>query len=123
MEKELPSLNSRRDFVKKASLAAAAFYIVPRHVIGKGFIAPSDKLNILSIGAGGKGQSDILLSYNKGSENIVAIADVDFNRAAETLKQLPENVKKYRDWREALEKEKNNIDAVTMRRLLWQPCN
>jgi predicted dehydrogenase len=114
MEKELSSSNSRRDFVKKASLAAAAFYIVPRHVIGKGLIAPSDKLNILSIGAGGKGQSDIMFSYNKGSENIVAIADVDFNRAADTLKQLPENVKKYRDWREALEKEKNNIDAVTI---------
>ena len=107
--------NSRRDFIKKTSLAMGSFYIVPRHVLGgKGFIAPSDKLNILSIGAGGKGESDCLLAYNKGTENVVAIADVDFGRAANTLKQLPENVKKYKDWREALEKEKDNIDAVTI---------
>ena len=49
--------NSRRDFLKKAGLAAGSFYIVPRHVLGKGFTAPSDKLNIMGIGAGGKGQS------------------------------------------------------------------
>jgi hypothetical protein len=86
--------NSRRDFIKKTSLALGSFYIVPRHVLGgKGFIAPSDKLNILSIGAGGKGESDCLLAYNKGTENIVAIADVDYGRATNTLKQLPENVK------------------------------
>ena len=34
--------------------------IVPRHVLGgKGFVAPSDKLNIAGIGAGGKGESDL----------------------------------------------------------------
>ena len=49
---------SRRKFVKNISLAAG-FYIVPRHVLGRGFIAPSDKLNIGCIGAGGKGESDI----------------------------------------------------------------
>ena len=38
----------------------AAFTIVPRHVIGgKGHVAPSDKLRIAGIGAGGKGESDI----------------------------------------------------------------
>ena len=35
---------SRRDFLKTGSLAAAGFFIVPRHVMGRGFIAPSDKL-------------------------------------------------------------------------------
>jgi predicted dehydrogenase len=104
--------NSRREFLKKAGLGIGSFYIVPRHVLGKGFIAPSDKLNIMGVGGGGKGHSDILYSYNKGSENIVSVVDVDFNRAAEILKILPSNVAKYKDWREALEKEKNNIDAV-----------
>jgi hypothetical protein len=47
---------SRRDFLKTGSLAAAGFFIVPRHVIGRGFIAPSDKLRIAAIGAGGKGE-------------------------------------------------------------------
>ena len=51
--------SSRRDFVQKASLAAGSFMIVPRHVLGRGFIAPSDKLNIAGIGAGGKGEDDL----------------------------------------------------------------
>ena len=45
--------SSRRDFIRRSSLAATGFFIVPRHVLGKGFIAPSDKLNIAGIGAGG----------------------------------------------------------------------
>ena len=71
------SNDSRRNFIKNASVAAASFYIVPRHVLGKGFTAPSDKLNIMGIGAGGKGYSDIMSSFNKGAENIVALVDVD----------------------------------------------
>ena len=43
---------SRREFIRDASLAAAGFYIVPRHVLGKGFVAPSDKLLIAGVGAG-----------------------------------------------------------------------
>ena len=50
---------SRRDFIKSTSVAAAGFMIVPRHVLGRGYVAPSDKLNIAGIGAGGKGQSDL----------------------------------------------------------------
>jgi hypothetical protein len=36
--------DSRRSFIRNAALAAAGFYIVPRHVLGRGFTAPSDKL-------------------------------------------------------------------------------
>ena len=45
---------SRRKFIADASMTAAGFFIVPRHVLGKGHIAPSDKLNIAGIGVGGK---------------------------------------------------------------------
>jgi hypothetical protein len=48
------STGSRRSFIKNTSLAATGFLIVPRHVLGRGFIAPSDKLNIAGIGVGGK---------------------------------------------------------------------
>jgi len=51
--------NSRRKFIRNSAVAGAGFFIVPRHVIGRGFIAPSDKLRIAGIGAGGKGQSDL----------------------------------------------------------------
>ncbi|MFI0428484.1 twin-arginine translocation signal domain-containing protein [Mariniflexile sp. HMF6888] len=49
---------SRRSFIKKSSLTALGISIIPRHVMGKCFIPPSDKLNIAIIGGGGKGFSD-----------------------------------------------------------------
>ena len=67
----------RRTFVKNSGIAAASFFIVPRYVLGKGYTAPSDKLNLAAIGAGGKGQSDIANAWNKGANNVVALADVD----------------------------------------------
>jgi predicted dehydrogenase len=104
--------NSRRNFIKTLGFAAGSFYIVPRHVLGKGFLAPSDKVNIAGIGCGGKGFSDLTSSWNKGAENIVALCDVDFNVAAEAAKRWPD-AKKYSDFRELLDKEKG-IDAVTI---------
>ncbi|MEM8898466.1 MAG: twin-arginine translocation signal domain-containing protein, partial [Bacteroidota bacterium] len=73
---------SRRDFIKAGALAGAGFMIVPRHVLGRGYTAPSDKLNLAAIGAGGKGTSDIRNAWNKGKENVVALCDVDVNQAA-----------------------------------------
>ena len=105
------SNSSRRNFIKNASLAAASFYIVPRHVLGKGFQAPSDRLNIMGIGGGGKGYGDIMNSYNKGAENIVAIVDVDDRQAARARAELPK-ANYYRDFRTALDKEGSNVDAV-----------
>ena len=54
-EEENKITNNRRDFIKTTAIAAAAFMIVPRHVLGRGFVAPSDRLSIASIGVGGKG--------------------------------------------------------------------
>lgn len=63
--------NSRRDFLKSTALAAGAFMIVPRHVLGgPGYTAPSDKLVIAGIGAGGKGESDIWNFYQSGKAEI-----------------------------------------------------
>ena len=98
----------RRDFITTGVSAAAAFTIVPRHVLGgKGFKAPSDKLNIASIGAGGVCRAYI---NNCNSENIVALCDVDDERAAEMYQTYPD-AKRYKDFRVMLENEKN-IDAV-----------
>ena len=46
---------SRRQFVKTTASAAAAFMIVPRHVLGRGFQAPSDLVNIATVGVTGMG--------------------------------------------------------------------
>ena len=98
---------SRRDFVAGIT-AAAAFTIVPRHVLGgPGNRPPSEKLNIAGIGVGGQGASNL---RQLESQNIVALCDVDQKHAAGTFKRYP-NAKKYRDFRRMLEKQKD-IDAV-----------
>lgn len=103
----------RRDFLKKATIAAASFYIVPRHVLGRGFIAPSDKLNLAAIGAGGKGTSDIWNAYNNGAENVVALCDVDWNVAKQSVQRFP-NAAKFQDFRVMFDKMGKDIDAVTI---------
>jgi predicted dehydrogenase len=73
-----------------------------------GYKSPNEKLNIASIGAGGKASSDI---DGCASENIVALCDVDEKQAAKKFKQY-ESVPKYKDFRKMLDKEDKNIDAV-----------
>ena len=53
-EEENKPNNNRRDFIKTSAIAAAGFMIVPRHVLGRGFVAPSDRLVFAGIGVGGK---------------------------------------------------------------------
>jgi predicted dehydrogenase len=103
--------SSRRQFIRHTALAGAGFFIVPRHVLGKGFRAPSDKLNIAAIGAGGKAEVNIPYAWNKGAENIVSLCDVDDRMAVNMRKQFPQ-ASYYRDYRVMLEKEHKSIDAV-----------
>jgi predicted dehydrogenase len=104
---------NRRKFIRDAAMASAGFFIIPRHVLGRGYIAPSDKLNIAGIGAGGKGYSDLFEFAKSPKVNIVAFCDVD-EAQAKQAKQLFPKAKFYFDYREMLEKEKNNIDAVSV---------
>ncbi|HYK92252.1 MAG TPA: Gfo/Idh/MocA family oxidoreductase [Acidobacteriota bacterium] len=101
---------SRRSFLNTAAAAPGAFVIVRRDVLGgKGRVPPSDKLNIAGVGIGGQGAWDL---GQVNTENIVALCDVDWDYAARTFNRYPD-AKKYRDFREMLEKEKN-IDAVVV---------
>ncbi|MEO5946546.1 MAG: Gfo/Idh/MocA family oxidoreductase [Chitinophagaceae bacterium] len=104
---------SRRNFVRNTAMVGAGFFIVPRHVLGRGFIAPSDKLNIAGIGVGGKGQSDLFEFAKSPKVNIVALCDVD-DRQAKKARETYTKAPYYRDFREMLAKEKNNIDAVSI---------
>lgn len=106
--------SSRRGFVKTSAVAMASFMIVPRHVLGgKGFLAPSDRLIIAGIGAGGKGESDIAEFYKSGKADIGYLCDVDTRRAANSVKTFPK-AKFYKDWRELFDKESKNFDAVSV---------
>ena len=74
-------MTTRRKFLKKTLAGSAAFFIVPRHVLGRGYTAPSDKLGIAAIGIGGRGTSNLMNSFASNGANIVALCDVDDRRA------------------------------------------
>ncbi len=113
-DQEKPGTDAtRRDFIKTSSVAASAFFIVPRHVLGKGFVAPSDKLNIAGIGVGGKGKSDLASFAKSPNVNIVALCDVDDRQSVESRTKFPK-AKYYKDFREMLKKENKSIDAVSI---------
>jgi hypothetical protein len=104
---------SRRRFFFYGTLLAGA---VPAGGFGStpslktlGYKSRNEKLNIASIGAGGKAESDIRGCAE--TENIVALCDVDEKRAAKTLAAYAK-IPKYNDYRKMLDKEAKNIDAV-----------
>ena len=75
---------SRRDFLKKSGIALAGMMIaptvVPPTVLGKsaGHTAPSDRLNILGVGIGGRGAADLA---EMETENIIGLCDCDWRYA------------------------------------------
>lgn len=103
----------RRKFLKTAGLTATAFTIVPRFVLGKGYVAPSDKLNLATIGAGGKGRGDIFNAYNDGKNNVVAICDIDTDRCKDAVNKF-DKARFFGDFRQMFEKMHKDIDAVTI---------
>src|SRR6187200_699720 len=103
---------SRRYFFYGSLLAGA----VPAMGFGStpslkaaGYKSPNDKLNFAAIGSGGQGASN--LGAASPTENVVALCDVDDRRAAPTFEKFP-NATKYKDFRQMLDKEAKNIDAV-----------
>jgi len=71
-------MNSRRSFVRGTTAAVAGFMIVPRFVLGKGFTAPSDMINLGFIGTGKQARG--LLNNFRDKANVIAGADVDLNK-------------------------------------------
>jgi predicted dehydrogenase len=101
---------SRRYFMFGTLLTGA----LPRPSIASlkalGYQSPNEKLNVASIGAGGQALSD---TRQCRGENIVALADVDWNRGEQGFKTF-EKATKYKDFRRMLDKEGKNIDAVVI---------
>jgi NAD-binding oxidoreductase len=93
---------SRRTFLKSLG-AIGLFTIVPRKVLGNGFIAPSDQLTKGIIGVGGIGRSDLHFTSTDACR-LVALCDVDRNHLKSAVKaakeQLHADVKAYDDFRE-----------------------
>ena len=90
--------NSRRKFLRSTAAIAAGVTIIPRHVLGRGFIAPSDQLTKGIIGVGGMGRGHIGLAGTK----VVALCDVDQTHLAAASKIVGGGVKTFSDYHELI---------------------
>lgn len=99
MNKNTPTTPSRRKFIKGSLATLAAFSIVPRHVLGKGYLAPSDQLTKGIVGVGGMGRGHIPYAGTK----VVAICDVDKSHLKLALNELDKDVKTFSDYRELIQ--------------------
>lgn len=124
---------NRRRLLQAAAVGTTVFSIVPRHVLGgQKFVAPSDKVNIALIGAGGQGRTNLRELFKQNDAQVIAVADpaTSFSldrfyykgmggrepiRAEIEKRYQSENAKfkctVYEDFREMLDKEKG-IDAI-----------
>ena len=104
---------SRRAFLA-ATTTSAAFVAtstrVNAAVVVPGKISPNEKMNIAGIGVGGKGMSDIMSCRR---ENVVALCDPDWDRAAEAFYKI-KDAKHYKDYRVMLEEIGDEIDGCTI---------
>jgi len=107
------TITRRRFLAASATASAFSFTIVPRHVLGgPGQTPPSERVNFAGIGAGGQGGGDVNAVAAQGA-NVIALCDVDQERAADTFKRFPK-ARVYKDFRTMLDKEEKHIDAVTV---------
>jgi predicted dehydrogenase len=102
----MKTTSDRRRFLQTAGVTAGTFTIL--NASSARAFAANEKLNIASIGAGGQAASDI---RSVASENIVALCDVDQNRAAGSFNKFPK-AKRFKDYRVMLHEMESQIDAV-----------
>jgi predicted dehydrogenase len=98
----------RRDFLKTAAVMGAGVWL------GTGPSARSeaanDKLNVAVVGIGGQGKSNL---NAVSSQNIVALCDVDDQRAGDGYQRFPQ-ARKFHDFRKMLDEMGGQIDAVVI---------
>ncbi len=105
---------SRRHFFYGALFTAAVppggFGSAPS-LLKAGYKSPNEKLNLAAIGAGSQPYIDLRFAWNMGTENVVALADCDWDRAKQGFTAFPD-AKRYKDFRQMLDKSGKEIDAV-----------
>ncbi|MEM9660427.1 MAG: Gfo/Idh/MocA family oxidoreductase, partial [Planctomycetota bacterium] len=100
---------NRREALKTSAVLASGFHL------GVGLRparaqSPNEKLNIACIGVGGRGSANV---GGCASQNYVAFADVDDQRAAKTYEKFPQ-VTRFRDYRKMFDAVGDQLDAVVI---------
>ncbi len=100
---------SRRDVLKTTALIGAGYWLgsstAPVHAA-----AANEKLNVALVGIGGQGRSNL---NGVSGENIVALCDVDDQRAGNAYARFP-RAKKFADFRKMFDEMDKQIDAVVV---------
>lgn len=114
--------SARRTFIKQA-VGLATFYIVPRHVLGRGFLAPSDQISLGFIGLG-RQANGLRGQFLKNEARVMAACDVDKTKvtafseavnkhyAEKADKSAYKGCQTYDDFRQLLQNK--DIDAVVI---------
>lgn len=102
--------HTRRNFLTSAAALTAGCWLAPRFAIGNPGRSANSRINIACIGVGGRGAINV---QSLAGENIVALCDVDDQSAAESFKAHPD-AKRFRDFRQMLDKMGKEIDAVVV---------
>ncbi len=101
---------TRRSFLQQLTLAGLAAPFVTRGLLAA---SPNSILRHASFGASGMAWSDITSLTASPLLKLVAVAEVDANRAVELKKKFPDT-RIYQDWRQMLDREQKNIDSVNV---------
>lgn len=101
----------RRDFLKTLGTAALTAPFITSGLLAQQ--AAPRKLRHASFGVGGMGWNDLTQLSAHPRFQLVAFCDVDTQRIEIAKKKFPD-ARVYRDWRELLEKEEDNIDSVNV---------
>jgi predicted dehydrogenase len=112
---------TRRTFLKTTTAASALAFPAVLRAQTPGTASPNNRLNIAIIGAGGRGGAALVGTKD---ENVVAICDVDEERADGSLKSFTERYSaegerlgaapRFNDYRKMFDQLGDSIDAVTV---------
>lgn len=102
---------SRRDMLRRTALAGAGFWAAGASARAHPLAtSPNEKLDIGLVGIGGRGKANL---NGVSSENIVALCDVDDERAGDAYKRFPK-ARKFYDFRRMLDELGSKLDAVVV---------
>src|SRR5262249_17996694 len=104
----MPHLLNRRRFLQSSAALSASLAVTGGLAAAERKVAANDRLNVGIIGVAGRGADNLA---GVKSENIVALCDVDANRAGKARETYPKAAF-YEDCRKLIDQK--NIDAVVV---------
>src|ERR1700722_13176047 len=104
---------NRRNFLKTSAAAGAGFWVAGRSTWADDLASksPNERINIASIGIGGKGDGDSDQAAKHG--NLIAICDIDDKRLDSKSRKFPK-AERFNDFRKMFDKMGKQINAVTI---------